>query len=602
MTSTTDTGSGAEGTAGADGPVVPDGPVRETGPFTSYRLRLSYTGSVVAVVMLMASMTPSLLPRGPLFQGAVSGASAAVGYMAGVFAAWLWRYMLSRDLTEDPRGRTLSARWWIPLGTLGVVGTSVMLRWFTVWQNDIRDLVGVEHLDWTAVPVTVIVAAVVFLLLVLVGQGWGDLVGRLYSAFRRVVPPRIARVSAAAVMVALTVVLANGVVANYSLRLLNASFASANETTTDTSVQPTSDRRSGGPGSLVSWDSLGREGRKFVSHGPTTDQLEAVNGYRAVEPVRAFVGLGTGDGQEGDPGDDLRADAELAAEELVRAGGLGRQVIAVGSATGSGWINQATVDSLEYMYNGNVATVSMQYSYLPSWLSFLVDKERARQAGLYLFEAVDAKVRELPENRRPKIVVFGESLGSFGAEAAFGTVPTLTARTDGALFVGPTFNNDLWREATDRRDAGSPERLPVYDGGEHVRFASQVGDLDTPQLPASDWKEPRTVYLQHASDPISRWSPDLLFEQPDWLREARGADVLSEMRWIPVVTFLQVSADMAVSADVPDGHGHTYISEIPRAWAKILEPEGWTGDEGERKLEQIIPLMSRSGDAAVPSS
>lgn len=560
---------------------------------TAYRLSLSYTGSVVATVMLLLSMTPSLLPRGPLFQGVVSGASAAIGYMVGVFAAWLWRYMLSRDLSGDQRGRTLSWRWWVPLLTVAALGSGLMLWQFRIWQNRVRDLVGEDHLDWTVFPVTVLVAVLVFLVLVLLGQGWGALVRRLYSAFRRVVPPRIARLSAAAVMVLVTVFVANGVIAKYSLKALNASFESANGDTAEGSVQPTSDRRSGGPESLVSWDSLGREGRKFVSHGPSTDQLAEVNGYRAVEPVRAFVGLGSGD--------DLRANAELAADELVRAGGLGRQIIAVGSATGSGWINQASVDSLEYLYNGNVATVSMQYSYLPSWLSFLVDKEQARQAGTYLFEAVDARIQELPENRRPRIVVFGESLGSFGAEAAFGTPPTLTARTDGALFVGPTFNNELWKEITSRRDAGSPERLPVYDGGDHVRFASEVGDLDTPELPEASWKEPRTVYLQHSSDPIARWSPDLLFEQPDWLKEPRGDDVLGSMRWIPLVTFLQVSADMAVSADVPDGHGHTYISEIPRAWAKILEPDGWTGEEGEKKLDRIVPLMSRSGNPGAVS-
>ena len=49
------------------------------------------------------------------------------------------------------------------------------------------------------------------------------------------------------------------------------------------------------------------------------------------------------------------------------------------------------------MYNGNTAIVSMQYSFLPSWLSFLVDKENARQAGQALFEAVDALVRAMPE-------------------------------------------------------------------------------------------------------------------------------------------------------------------------------------------------------------
>lgn len=572
------------------GPVavsVPE-PVREpVGRYTSWRLRLSYTGCIVGTVLLFLSMTPSLLPRGPLFQGAVSGAAAAVGYMIGVFGSWLWRYLLSQDVNaERQRGRTLSWRWWVPLGAVALIGSGLMLWQFRMWQDEVRDLVGVGHLNWTAYPVTVLVAVVVFLILVLFGQGWARLLRALFAGLDRLVPPRIARVMAATVMVLATVFIANGVVAKYSMQFLNASFNNANEKTTEGSVRPTSDRRSGGPDSLVTWESLGREGRKFVSHGPTVDQLEALNGGYAVEPIRAFVGLGSGE--------DLRANAELAADELVRAGGLGREIVAVGSATGSGWINQATVDSLEYMYNGNVATVSMQYSYLPSWLSFLVDQEQARQAGLYLFEAVDARLRELPENRRPKVVVFGESLGSFGGEAAFGTVPTLTARTDGALFTGPTFNNVLWREATNGRDAGSPERLPVYDGGRHVRFAASAEDLDAPE---STWEEPRTVYLQHASDPISWWSPDLSFEKPAWLSEARGADVLDSMQWIPVVTFLQVSADMAVSTGVPDGHGHTYISEIPRAWAKILEPEGWTGAEGERKLDRIIPLLSRSGDA-----
>lgn len=62
------------------------------------------------------------------------------------------------------------------------------------------------------------------------------------------------------------------------------------------------------------------------------------------------------------------------------------------------------------MYNGDTAIVSMQYSFLPSWLSFLVDKENARQAGQALFEAVSARVRAMPEAVRPKLVVFGKAL------------------------------------------------------------------------------------------------------------------------------------------------------------------------------------------------
>ena len=115
----------------------------------------------------------------------------------------------------------------------------------------------------------------------------------------------------------------------------------------------------------------------------------------------------------------------------------------------------------------------MQYSFLPSWLSFLVDKENARQAGQALFEAVDALIRAMPEGQRPKLVVFGESLGSFGGEAPFLALNNLIARTDGALFSGPTFNNTIWADLTHNRDAGSPEWLPIYDKGENVRFVAR---------------------------------------------------------------------------------------------------------------------------------
>ncbi len=77
-------------------------------------------------------------------------------------------------------------------------------------------------------------------------------------------------------------------------------------------------------------------------------------------------------------------------------------MVAVATTTGTGWINEAEASALEYMYNGNTAIVSMQYSFLPSWLSFLVDKENARQAGQALFEAVDAMIKEMPEGQRPE--------------------------------------------------------------------------------------------------------------------------------------------------------------------------------------------------------
>ncbi|UAK39239.1 alpha/beta-hydrolase family protein [Gordonia bronchialis] len=528
----------------------------------------------LALVFLWLSATPSLLPREALFQGAVSGASAALGYCLGVLLAWLARFMVSRPEPWQPA----RLRFWTVLGVIALIGTTVMIYWWGHWQDEIRDLMGVERLSWTAYPLTVVLAALVFFLLMSIGQAWASAVRWLVRKLELIAPPRVSAVVAGTVAVVFTVFVLNGVVANSSMQWLNSTFAAVNDETTADSTPPTSSLRSGGPGSLVTWDSLGRQGRIFVSNGPTREALSEFNRAPAAEPIRSYVGLGSGS--------DLRANAQLAAAELERAGGLDRAVVAIGSTTGTGWINRSSVDSLEYMYNGNTATVSMQYSYLPSWLSFLVDQERARQAGRALFEAVDERIRARPEAQRPKVVVFGESLGSFAAESAFGTIPALSARTDGALFVGPTFNNTLWIDTTRDRDPGSPEWLPIYHDGLQARFIADAGDLSRPDAP---WKPGRIVYLQHASDPITWWSPDLILDKPDWLREKRGPDVLSSMHWIPFVTFLQVSADMAVSTGVPDGHGHNYLAAIPWAWAAILQPPGWTA----AKTDALEPLLRR---------
>ncbi|MCW2649954.1 MAG: rane protein [Mycobacterium sp.] len=531
----------------------------------------TFTGTAVGLVFLWFSMTPSLLPRGPLFQGLVSGAAGACGYAIGVFAVWLVRYMRSKD-TSPPAPRIA----WIVLIAVGVVGTVLMIVWFHVWQDDVRDLMGVPRLKWHDYPVAAVLSIVVLFVLVEIGQLVRRLIRFLISQLNRIAPPRVSAVVAVLLLVTLTVALINGVVVRFAMHTLNNTFEAVNNEQNPDNAAPTTPLRSGGPGSLVSWASLGNQGRVFVGGGPTTQQLSAFNGAPATEPIRAYAGLESANG--------IKATAELAAGELERTGGLTRKVVAVATTTGTGWINEAEAESIEYMFNGDSAIVSMQYSFLPSWLSFLVDKENARQAGQALFEAVSARVRALPEGQRPKLVVFGESLGSFGGEAPFLSSNNIEARTDGALFSGPTFNNTMWQDVTRNRDEGSPQWLPIYQQGQNIRFAARADDVNRPDKP---WGNPRIVYLQHASDPITWWDPNLLFSEPDWLREPRGYDVLPSTFWVPVVTFLQVSADMAVAIDVPDGHGHRYVKDVVNAWAAILQPPGWTPAKTER-LRSVV--------------
>jgi uncharacterized membrane protein len=570
-----------------EAPEAPEAPAPEPGhkheaPRRPWWVRrYTFTGTAVGLLFIWFSMTPSLLPRTALFQGLVSGVSGAIGYGLGVFSVWLVRFMRSKD--SSPPAPVWAWKALIPIGVIGMV---VMAIRFHVWQDQVRDLMGVEHLEWYDYPEAAILSLVVLFTLVEIGQLIRRLVIFLVCQVDRIAPFRVSATIVVVLLMVLTVSLLNGVVVKVTMNKLNNAFNTVNEEGKADTAAPKSRLRSGGAESLVSWASLGHQGRIFVQAGPSVAQLSAFNGAPATEPIRAYAGLNSADG--------IRATAELAARELERTGGLQRAIVAVATTTGTGWINEAEADALEYMYNGNTAIVSMQYSFLPSWLSFLVDKENARRAGQALFEAVDKLVRQMPESQRPKLVVFGESLGSFGGEAPFMSLNNILARTDGSLFSGPTFNNTVWLQLTATRDRGSPQWLPIYDDGQNVRFVARPSDL---QRPSASWPgRPKVVYLQHASDPIAWWTPDLLFKSPDWLSEKRGYDVLPQTRWIPVVTFLQVSADMAVAVDVPDGHGHHYVADVANGWADVLSPPGWTPE----KTAKLRPLLH--GDAILSGS
>lgn len=252
-------------------------------------------------------------------------------------------------------------------------------------------------------------------------------------------------------------------------------------------------------------------------------------------------------------------------------------------------MNPIAAAAIEHLYAGDTAVAAMQYSYLPSWLSVLADRERAATAGRALIEQVQAKLAELPRDERPALMLYGESLGSTAVEGAFDDLEDLQARVDGALLVGPPNFNLLWRELVADRDADSPQRLPVVDDGRQVRFAAGPSDLTRS---GGRWEPPRVTYFQHASDPVVWWSPSLALRPPDWLREPRGPDVIDDVRWWPLITFWQLSADLATANDVPSGYGHNYGSEIVTGLAALRPPAGWSAADTARLrllLDQRYP-------------
>ena len=62
---------------------------------------------------------------------------------------------------------------------------------------------------------------------------------------------------------------------------LNNTFESVNDEEDPDIAAPTTPLRSGGPESLVSWSSLGHQGRIFVAGGPSVDDLDEVQRRQA---------------------------------------------------------------------------------------------------------------------------------------------------------------------------------------------------------------------------------------------------------------------------------------------------------------------------------
>ncbi|MFF9145849.1 alpha/beta hydrolase [Streptomyces sp. NPDC014861] len=534
-------------------------------------LRLTLPGCWGALLLACLSFTPSLLPRGGVLQGVVCGISAAIGYGLGVVAAYVWRAFADRD------ARTPSARSWQVLGTAALVLFGVAFGFGQYWQHRIRQLMGVTDYNVLTTIACPFVAAALFLLLLLAGRGLRRLYRRLAQLLRRWIGPRAARAVGWIVVAGLAWSLVSGVLLSGFVNAANEAFSLRDTETPEGVQRPVSALRSGGPGSLVPWDTLGRQGRTFTGGGPSAEDIGAFTRSPAQEPVRAYAGLATSD--------DAETRADRAVADLERAGGFERANLLVMTTTGSGWVNAAAVDSFEYLGGGDAATVAMQYSYLPSWLSYLVDQSKAREAGRELFDAVYDVWSKLPQDERPRLFVAGESLGSFGGETAFSGEYDLRNRTAGAVFTGPPNFNTLFREFSDHRDAGSPEIEPVYREGRTVRFTDDPTTGITP--PEKAWDGTRVLYLMHPSDPIVWWSPQLALSEPDWIGEAPGADVLEEMVWIPFVTFWQVTADLPFSTGVPDGHGHTYKAAYVDAWNAVMRPADLTPQDLER-LREII--------------
>ena len=419
---------------------------------SGHRWSYGWGGLVGAVLFGASSFTPSLLPRSAVLQGLLAGIAAAFGYGMGETVAWL----AGRMVRWSP-GAVARRRAWLALAVVGGAFSLVALVAGWRWQSDIHELMGLSVPPAYDVLVIAVLAVLVFAGLVAVGRFLRGIGRWVVNKVLRFVPRWVASAIAVVVVALLVVGVISGVVMNVFLAGSNAIFSVRDTATTDGVVQPSGAERSGSPAALASWDSLGREGRDFVGTGPTAQQITAFSGTAAKQPIRVYAGLQTAA--------DVHERADVVVRELERTGAFDRKALVVVTTTGTGWVDPASVDALEYVWNGDTAIAAMQYSYLPSWISFLADKSKAQEAGVVLFHDVYDAWSKLPADHRPQLYVFGESLGSFGGHEAFASLDDMAAQTSGAVYAGTPNFTALWKSLVDGRDQGSLERLPVYQDG-----------------------------------------------------------------------------------------------------------------------------------------
>ena len=140
---------------------------------------------------------------------------------------------------------------------------------------------------------------------------------------------------------------------------------------------------------------------------------------------------------------------------------MGAQAILVVTSTSTGFVNEWSSESFEYLLHGDSAIVAMQYSTLPSALGLLTARDEPPKVGRLLFKAVAAKIASMPQDQRPKLYAGGESLGAYGGNGAFDSPDDMLAQVDGALWTGtPSFtpnHESPHRPAGVRLHRGQPD-------------------------------------------------------------------------------------------------------------------------------------------------
>jgi uncharacterized membrane protein len=336
---------------------------------------------------------------------------------------------------------------------------------------------------------------------------------------------------------------------------------------------PESPLRSAGPGSALSFSRTGRQGRRFITDVPAPEEIEAVMGTPAVnEPIRVFVGY--------DAARDRDDRIELAMSELRRTGAFDRELLIVSCPAGTGYVNTLPMEVADYVTLGEAASVAVQYARLPSLLAIQQTPEGAEHHRL-LLRSIQTELAARPPERRPRVVVYGESLGAWAGQDAFIGKETAgfdELGVDIALWVG-TPHYSKWRhEALAREGNGmSPGSIEEIDS---------ISDLGP-----DPEGERRAVLLTHYNDPVNRLDASLIIREPEWLGKDRLPGIPVDQQWIPIITAIQTIVDTFNATNPVPGvfraTGHDYRADLPRVTVAAYRLPEPTEEQWARLMEHL---------------
>lgn len=518
---------------------------------------VSSLGILLGAICFFTALSPSLVPRSGLLQGVLAGCCFAAGYGIGVLIASLWKWLeLPVPCTDIHRRIYFVA---LAIGAILIL-TALILA--AGWQNDVHRAMNLPPVE-SVRPFTISgVALVVAAILLAIGRLFRRAARTVSSRLSGHLPQKIAILAGVLAALALFNFIGSEVILGQGFKLFDKTYARVDATISDDTVAPADPLKTGSSASLLDWNTLGAEGRKFILATPDAGQITAITSRPALEPLRVYVGMGSAE--------DADTRAQLALDEAIRIGAFERRVLVLATPTGTGWMDPSAHFPLETLLDGDVATIGVQYSYLPSWLSLLAVPEYGSESARAVFLAFHDYWEALPADSRPQLYLFGLSLGAMNTDLSYDYYDIVDAPPNGVFMAGPPFTSRSWNQITHDRDAGSPAWLPTFRDGKVVRFMSQKGVPDH----GTAWADTRILYLQYASDGIVFFSPSLIWQRPQWLDQPHGPDVSPKLRWFPVVTFLQVGFDLLTATSTPRGHGHVYDGgDYMEGWNAMLKTE-----------------------------